>query len=252
VIGHLELARESARESVELARKSGDPGQVIFCLTTLADVLHQAGDFPSAWRAFIEAEEIHRHQIAPRSPHLPPVLYRTPGLRLGEFLFSAGKPDVILERQNVLALEGPDIANEETAYGLALCADAMRATNDTSDPGRLVDALRIAQRAVAMIREASSEIHLPRILLIRARIFGALGDHEAARGDIDRALTVATRNAAALSAIDAVIEKARLETSLGNRDRARQQVDDAKARSNRTGYRRVARSVEELERELSG
>jgi hypothetical protein len=88
--------------------------------------------------------------------------------------------------------------------------------------------------------------------LIRARIFGALGVHEAARGDIDRALTVATRNAAALSAIDAVIEKARLETSLGNRDRARQQVDDAKARSNRTGYRRVARSVEELERELSG
>jgi hypothetical protein len=115
-----------------------------------------------------------------------------------------------------------------------------------------VDALQIAQRAVAMIRETSSEIHLPRILLIRARIFSALGDDEAARGDIDRALTVATRNAAALSAIDALIEKARLERSLGNRDRARQLVDDVKARIDRTGYRRYGRSVEELQRELSG
>jgi tetratricopeptide (TPR) repeat protein len=252
VIGHTELAHESARQSVELARQSGDPGQVIFCLTTLADVLHQMGDFPSAGTAFIEAEEIHRHQIAPRSPRLPPVLYRTPGLRLGEFLLSAGKPDVVLERHQVLTLGGSDIANEETAYGLALCAEAMHANHDGSDSGALVDALRTAERAVAMIREASSEIHLPRILLTRARIFRAIGDEEAARGDIDRALTVATRNAAALSAIDALSEKARLETSLGNRDRARLLVDDAKARIDRTGYRRFARSVEELQRELSG
>jgi tetratricopeptide (TPR) repeat protein len=128
----------------------------------------------------------------------------------------------------------------------------MHANHDGSDSGALVDALRTAERAVAMIREASSEIHLPRILLTRARIFRAIGDEEAARGDIDRALTVATRNAAALSAIDALSEKARLETSLGNRDRARLLVDDAKARIDRTGYRRFARSVEELQRELSG
>src|SRR5690606_35400862 len=115
-LGRIEQALASSEEGVALARRCDDIGQVIYCLSTLADAQHQAGKAQEAEANFVSAEQLHREQIAARG-HPMPVLYRLPGIRYGEFMLANDRLEEFKARAHFLACSGSDISDEETAYG---------------------------------------------------------------------------------------------------------------------------------------
>jgi tetratricopeptide (TPR) repeat protein len=242
VLGRIEEALAHATASVALARRSDDIGQVIYCLTTLADAQHQAGMTREAQSNFEEAERIHVERIARRG-HRMPVLYRIPGIRYAEFLLTKGDFGQIAARVEYLTSAGPDISDEETAYGILVVADALR----LSQP---VDALRFTDEALTRLRRAASEIYLPRAHLVRARARSRLGDHDPALVDVDRALVIARRNNANLFVIDAQIERSRIELDRGNRDVARAGLEAAKGAIEKLGYLRRMSDIADVETRL--
>lgn len=241
-LGRIQEAVNTASESVKLAGRSDDDGQPdigqqIYCRTTLADALHQAGEFETARRLFEEAEALHVEHVAGRG-HPMPVLYRLPGIRYGEFLLSTGRADLLLPRLKYLDHAREDISDEENAYGRVLTAETMRIA--LTDTGAASDkaCLDIADAALTRLQTVSSEVYLPRGFLVRARIKEFFGDNEGARKDVERARVVAERNGAALLAIDSLLESGRIEMETGNRDLAREILAKAEAQARTLGYQR--------------
>jgi tetratricopeptide (TPR) repeat protein len=245
VLGRIEEALASAKKSVDCARLCDDIGQVIYCLTTLADAQHQAGKTEEAQSSFDEAERIHIECIAGRG-HPIPVLYRIPGIRYGEFLLTKGDFDRLIARSQYLAISGRDISDEETAYGEILIAEALAGAN----PAHRVDALRITKDALTRLRKAASEIFLPRALLARARIYASLHDSDAALRDVDRTLAIARRNNANLFVIDAQIERSRIEVDRGNRDLGGNCLQETRELVEKFGYLRRLCDIADIEKRL--
>jgi tetratricopeptide (TPR) repeat protein len=248
VIGQIARAREAADEGVQLAVASEDVGQIIYCLTTLGDVLHQAGQFEDALKVLEQAEALHRQVLVPRGFPIP-VLYRLPGIRYADCLLSLGRADDVLRRIQVLSAQGNDISEEESAFGIALIAEAMRQAPDSTIlvRGPRHGAVGYADLALDLLRQSASELYLPKALLIRARGYAAVSDFDAASRDVERALVVARRTSAALFQIDARIEQVRLEIARGNRDMAAKLMTDLRPAIERLGYGRRLPDIGELE-----
>ena len=250
--GHLDIARHLAEESLRFARQSGNHGQIIYCLTTYGDVLHHAGDLDGALAVFEKAEEIHRKVLVPRGFPIA-ILYRLPGIRYCDCLLTLGRVRDVLQRVSVLTASGPDISGEETAYGMAICAEAMRLDRGSSGiliSGERSNAIGYADLALDMLRASSSELYLPKCLLVRARNFSAVNNFEAASRDVERALVVAKRNQSILVTIDAKIEQARIEVTKGNCDFAIKLINDIKSDTCFVNYGRAQNEVQELEKTL--
>jgi hypothetical protein len=75
-----------ARQSVELADRSGEWGERMINRTILADALHQAGSFGEAEATFREAEEMQKE----RQPQFP-LLYPPQGCPYCDLFLSQGK-----------------------------------------------------------------------------------------------------------------------------------------------------------------
>jgi hypothetical protein len=91
---------------------------------------------------------------------------------------------------------------------------------------------------------------LPRGLLARAALFRKTGDFQPARRDLDEVKRITRRGEMRLHQCDAHLEYVRLALAEGKRERAGEQVVEARRLVDETGYGRRRPEVEELEQAL--
>ena len=99
------------------------------------------------------------------------------------------------------------------------------------------------------LRRAGTQDYLPRGLLARAALRRVTGAHDRARGDLDEALSIATRGGMRLHEADCHLEYARLCLATGETEAAREHLARAKALVAETGYHRRDGEVAALEQE---
>jgi tetratricopeptide (TPR) repeat protein len=248
--GDLAQALAYARQSVDLADRSGDAFERLKQRGKLATALHQAGRLPEAEAAFREAEEMQKEE----QPQFP-LLYS-----LGSFLYC----DLLLgqgEYQEVQNRAGQtlewakqygdllDIALDHLSLGRAYLLQAQQ--EGTGDPSTLRTIFSQAEahvnRAVDGLRQAGAQEFIVRGLLARAELCRVTGSLDRARADLEEALSIATRGGMRLHQADCHLEYARLHLAYGEKEKAWQSLAQAKAMIEDMGYHRRDREVAELE-----
>ena len=257
-IGDIKQALDYAKQSVELADRSGDAFERMSRRTTLADALHQAGRVSETEAAFREAEEMQKA----RQPELP-LLYSFPGFQYCDLLLSQGKYREVQDRAGQ-TLEWAkregfllDIALDHLSLGRAhlLQAQSDLSTSLGAGPSALLgasysEAATHLDRAVDGLREAGAQEFIPRGLLARAEFRRVTGGHDRARHDLDQAFSIATRGGMRLHEADCHLEYARLHLATGEKDNARESWAKAKQMIEETGYLRRDADVKDLETQL--
>ena len=245
-IGDPTQALTIARQSAELADRSGDEFQRLSERTTLADALHQAGQAEEAEAAFRQAEEMQKRE----QPEYT-ILYSVQGFHYCDLLLSQEKHQEVKERaartikwakQHGFLL---DIALDNLSLGGAWMLQSRQA--GAGDYGQAAEFL---QRAVDGLRRAGTTHHLPRGLLARAELRRVRGEYKRAQTDLEEAQGLAERSGMGLHLADCHLEWARLCLATGERAQAREHWVAAKEMIERMGYHRRDREVEEIAREL--
>jgi hypothetical protein len=131
-------------------------------------------------------------------------------------------------------------------HGLALTAPHPAASGEDRTAG-LAQAAEQLDRAVAGLRRAGMEDHLPLGFLARAALRRFRADFDEAAADLNEALEIAERGPMRLHECDAHLEWARLCRDEGDLAAARRHVARARELVNATGYGRREREVRWLE-----
>jgi tetratricopeptide (TPR) repeat protein len=244
--GDLAQALKLVHQSVELADCSGDKFQAMARRTGLADVLHQAGRVDDAAEAFREAETMQKEPQPSK-----PLLYSQRGFKYCDLLLDQGQIGEVKERaartieiskRNNWLL---DIALDSLSLGRARLVEAQAGKGDTTQAAELLG------RAVDGLRDAGVMDYVPRGLLARAELHRFEGDFTRAERDLAEALRIATRGGMGLHLADYHLESARLQLAQGNRDKAREHWETAKAMIERMGYHRRDKEVDEIAQRLA-
>ncbi len=260
--GDVPAAVDVARQSVELADRSGDAFLRMGFRTTLADALHQAGRLDEAAAAFEEAEAMQKE----RQPTLP-LLYSLPGYRYCDLLLSQGQSQEVQERA-AQTLEWAmqqrtapllTTALDHLSLGHALAGRDFRSLADfgSLDP----QAAQHLNQAVDGLRQAGTIHRLPWGLLARAALHRLTGNFERAQRDLSEVMQIATRSGMRLHECDAHLEYVRLYKTLqaqdlrgfqnlGGLEEAREHLSKAKALIDEPGYHRRDGEAEALEERL--
>jgi len=247
-MGDLPQAIQHARQSVELADRSGDEVQQMGKRTTLADALHHGGRVSEAEALFREAEEMQK-QDEPQYP----LLYSLRGFQYCDLLLGQGKYKEVLDRASqtlewskALGLSLLTIALDHLSLGRADLLQALgQATGDYSQAAAHLD------QAVAGLRHAGRHDHLPRGLLARAELHRLRRDFDRARRDLDEAMTIATRGGMCLHQADCHLESARLHLAMDDKAKALESFTTARAMITEMGYHRRDPDLAALEHQLT-
>lgn len=253
--GDLVQALAYARQSVELAERSGGAFERMAFRTTLADTLHQVGSFAEAEAAFRKAEEMQKAQ----QPEFP-LLYSLQGFRYCDLLLSHGRYREV-QNQAGQTLEWAkqylgkgmglhDIGNDYLSLGRAHLIQAQNALTPALSQGEREEALAQAaahlERAVEGLRQAGLQEFITRGLLARAELRRVSGSLEGARRDLDEAFAIALRGGMRLHEVDCHLEYARWYLAAGEKDQAQASLARAKEMIADMGYHRRDGEVEEL------
>jgi hypothetical protein len=236
-LGEVVGAVGDAEQSVTYAARSGDAFMRVINDTVYADALHQAGRRGDAKSRFREAEQMQ----AERQPDYP-LLYSLPGFYYCDLLLAA--PERATWRQILSLNSHPStlpftescrtvslrasqtlkwVATEDWRLDIALDhltlgrAALYAAILEGSDFRLLTSDLSHIDAAVAGLRSAASQDHIPRGLLTRAWLrflVGMLIGSESAQEDLDEAWEIAERGPMKLHMADLHLYRARL---FGNR-----------------------------------
>jgi tetratricopeptide (TPR) repeat protein len=226
-LGDVAGAVRDAERSVDFADRSGDGFQRMGKRTTLADALHQAGRRDEALALFGEAETTQAEQ-QPQYPQL----YSLPGFRYCDLLLASAERAAGGGKEVRGAGEACD--EVEQRAGQVFAWRRLPRWNPAADPlldialdhltlgrARLYRALLVGSapdaakpeidQAVADLRRAGRQDHLPRGLLTRAWLRSSLGDPDTtARADLDEAEEIAERGPMPLFLADVHLHRARL------------------------------------------
>jgi tetratricopeptide (TPR) repeat protein len=214
-LGNIRAAIATARQAVDLADRRGDLFWRMGMRTTLADALHQAGDFIGAVRLFAEAERLQ----AERQPEYP-ILHSAQGHRYCVLLLGQGQTAEVLLRasQTLLLAEQNgwllDIGLDHLSLGLAR-------------PSGSAEASHYLDQAVDFLRRAGQIDYLPLGLLARGT-----------PRDLDEVFRIATRSGMRLHLTDYHLASAHLALRNGDRTQAREHFAKAEALIQETGYHR--------------
>ena len=255
-LGDLAQALAYARQSVDLADRSGDAFERMTDRTTLADALHQAGHLSEAEAAFREAEEMQKAW----QPQFP-LLYSLRGFQYCDLLLGQGKYRQVQSRAGQTLKwarrEGflLDIALDHLSLGRAHLLQvqgegALQTSEVFGDFGSLNQAATHLERAVDGLRQAGQQDDLPRGLLARAELRRVMGDRAGAQRDLEEALSIATRGGMRLHEADCHLEYARLHLACGEKEKARESLAKAKGTIEEMEYHRRDGEVAELEGKL--
>ncbi len=261
-LGDVGQALTFARQSVELADRSGDAFLRMVNRTKVADAQHQAGSLIEAQATLDEAEEIQKQ----RQPELP-LLYSLGGFQYCDLLLSQGKAQEVVRRaeqtlewsKQYLGLL--DVALDNLSLGRV---KTLSLPSPYKGEGKGEgDALTYLNRAVDGLRESGNQDDVPRGLLARAEYYRATGALEKCQRDLDEAFGVASRGGMGLYAADCHLEYARLAVAQADRrpttgdrrswiEQVRKHLDIARDKISAMGYHRRDKDVEEIESVLRG
>ena len=224
-LGDVAQAVESGARSSRYADQSGDWAERMTNCTTHADALHQAGDTAAALALFREAEQLQQE----RQPSYPR-LYSLPGFRYCDLLLAQGSTAEVLERaeyaldislnaynRGIRDMGLLDIALDQLTLGRAHLQQ--RLLPSTSGAKRRAQAagvraggegLHWLEQAVAGLRAAGTQHHLPRGLLTRAALHRHTRDFARARQDLQEVFDIADGSGMRLHLTDYHLEMARL------------------------------------------
>lgn len=254
-LGRIAPAVADAEYSVDYADRSGDAFERMTKRITLADARHQQGELVAARRGFAEAETMQ----AEYQPELP-LLYSLQGFLHCDLLLAEaeraawggpaageGSEDCaqvakraaqtlpIAERNNWLL----NIALDHlTLARCALYADRQQCRV----PGD--EAQRHTEAAVAGLRQAGAQHHLPRGLLTRAWLRHCLNDLFGAQADLTEAQRIAERGGMKLHLADIALTRARLFNDKAELATARALIEEC-------GYWRRREELEDAEARLN-
>jgi tetratricopeptide (TPR) repeat protein len=219
-LGDLTEALSSAAQSVAYADKSGELFHRMSKCTTHADVLHQVGQVAQARELFQVAEALQQER---QSGY--PRLYSLGGFRYCDLLLVQGETAAVLERSES-ALEVAKrngwllgIALDQLSLGRAHLQQAVEETppslpvsgEEQEHAARsLSEAKGWLEQAVAGLRAAGAQHHLPRGLLARAAFFRYAHDVARARQDLQEVFEIAEPSGMRLFLTDYHLEMARL------------------------------------------
>jgi tetratricopeptide (TPR) repeat protein len=239
-LGGVKKAVEYGRRSVEYADKSGDEFQRSSKRTTLADALHQAGDFEQARRLLEEAEGMQR-KWQPEYQYL----YSLRGYQYCDLLLTKGKAEEVKERARQTlewsTEEGVllDIALDKLSLGRAGLEELrIKKLEGRNKEKCLSEAKCWLDEAVDGLRKAGQQQELPRGLIARAgllefRIKNSEGRErkeclaEAWR-DLEEAKEIAERGEMKLWLADYHLEGSRVCLDEGRKDDAKGHYEEAK------------------------
>lgn len=245
-IGDLQQSLAYAKQSIELADKSGDSFWRLAMRTTLADSLHQAGHLSEAEAAFKEAELMQK-ECQPKYPFL----YSLWGYRYCDLLLEQGEYKEVQSR----AVQTIQLAREEnwllaTALDLLSLGRAylLQAQKEKTDD--FTQATDYLNQAVDGLRLAAYLDYLSRGLLARAELLTLTGDFRRAHADLDEAIAIAVRGNMGLHQADCHLGYTRLFVMEGEKEKARESLAKAKKMIERMGYHRRDKDVVEIERQI--
>jgi tetratricopeptide (TPR) repeat protein len=183
--------------------------------TTLADTLHQSGDFAEAMRLFAEAERLQ----AERQPEYL-ILCSLGGYRYCDVLLSQG------EKAEVLRRAAQTLLIAERHLGL-LATGLDHLSLGRTHPSRSAEAAHHLDQAVDFLRRAGRLDYLPLALLARGT-----------PQDLAEVFRMATRSGMRLYLTDYHLASARLALHNGDRPKAREHFAKAETLIQETGYHR--------------
>lgn len=246
-IGNMAKALDYARRSVELADKSKDSFQRLTRRTTLADALHQSGDYDAAGKLFADAEKMQKED----QPEYQ-FLYSLRGYHYCDLLLTQGRYDGVETRsRTTLEWVGVHglllaIALDHLSLGRALFLKAYLCGN--ADVREATDHLN---QAVDGLRRAGQQDYLPRGLLARAELYRYQRDFAKARADLEEAERICTHCGLRLLQADCHLEYARFHLAQRQTAEARQRLEKARVMIGEMGYHRRDRDVADIDAELS-
>ncbi|NIM11320.1 MAG: hypothetical protein GTO45_04955, partial [Candidatus Aminicenantes bacterium] len=239
-LGKVEEAVSYARQGLTHADKSGNDFLKEVLRAALADALHQAGQLEEAEQWFREAEELQKK----RQPEYP-FLYSLQGYRYCDLLLGQGKYNEVMERaektlewaiqQGVSLL---DIAINNLSLGRVWMMKLE--TEGSSDFTRAMEYL---DQAVTGLREAGTNDHLPRGLLVRAECYRLMKQFSSAWDDLEEAEEIAELGSMKLYLCDYHLEAGRLYLAEKKNKQADHHFSIAKEMIEETGYFRRKNEV---------
>jgi tetratricopeptide (TPR) repeat protein len=187
-LGKVNAAVDYARQSVAFADKSWDDFQRESKRTTLADALHQSGEFTEADRLFREAEGMQKESQPGYS-----FLYSLRGFRFCDFLLSQGRYGEVIERASQ-TLEWAKknhaplliFALDTLSLGRAHLLQTLEQKSSNFKPAETY-----LNDAVEGLRKAGTQHHIPRGLLSRAALYREQKNFTRAWEDLDEILEIA-------------------------------------------------------------
>ena len=233
-LGDLPKALHYAGKSIELAEQRDSDFTYMNSKTTLAYALFQMGDLSQAEATMREAEEMQKAQ-----PSGSRFLYSLNGFQYCALLVHLGRYAEVLTRATQtlewaeLELGLLDVALDNLSLGQAHMLRARREGIDDFDAASLY-----LNRAVDELRRAGTLYYLPLGLLARADLHRLKGDAVRARGDLDEAMSIASRGGMKLYQADCYLGYARLCLTEGEKEKekAREHLQTAKEMIGRMGY----------------
>ncbi|MBI5162745.1 MAG: NACHT domain-containing protein [Magnetospirillum sp.] len=243
--GALPAAIAAARRAIATGDRGASAFERIRAHATLAAALVQAGKDAEATELFAEAE---RRQIedAPRARFL--VSYA--GFHYCGVLLDQGRWTEVRERaehsQEIFGAMATLLTGALDTLSLARAA--VQAAQ--AGAGNWDDARRQLDAAVAALRAAGRQDHLPRGLLARAEFFRLRGTFDNAERDLAEAATIAGRGSMKLFLADIALERARLHLAQGQSAAARTELATGRALVEACGYHRRDGAVAELAKAL--
>jgi tetratricopeptide (TPR) repeat protein len=241
-LGEVSQAVDYARQSVTHADRSGDDFEQESDRATLADALHQAGQWKEAEKWFREAEA-KQNKSQPGYPYL----YSLPGFQFCDLLLGLGKYKEVMERaEKTLEWEIEegwllDISLDHLSLGRAWMMQAKK-----EGSGDFHRAMAYLDRAAAGLREAGQQQYLAPGLIVRAECYRYQNQFSNARADLNEAREIAEPGAMKLHLVDYHLETARLCETEGKWQEAEGHLLKAKELIDETGY---LRRKEELEQD---
>ena len=245
-IGDIALALVYAKQSVDLADRSGDAFERMRQRTAMAYVLHQAGSQSEAESLFREAEKMQKD----RQPEYP-MMYSLMGFQYCDLLLSQGKYQEVLSRASetikiAKTLSGSlsllDIALDYLSIGRGHLLQALQEGSQD-----FTQAAEHLNQAVDGLRQAGTQDYLPLGLLARAELYRVQGEFKRAQHDIEEAMTIAERGEMGLHQADCHLEYARLYLAMEEKVRAREHLAIAIKMIEQMGYHRRDHEVKELD-----
>ncbi|MCP5052773.1 MAG: hypothetical protein GY940_36735, partial [bacterium] len=229
------------RKAVSHAARSGDDYQKEGSRTTLADALHQAGQWREAEKRFREAEEIRKKWF----PKLP-ILSSLSGYRFCDLLLGRGRYREVMERaEKTINWEYGrllDIALDHLSLGRA----GVQQARESHQSGHWHRAKEHLDAAVDGLREAGYQYFLVQGLFARAEYYRLQTEFQKARSDLNEAHEIAENGDMKLFLADYHLESARLCIAEGKKTDAEEHLRKAEVIIKETGYLRREEELKEI------